>query len=127
MHADAYLTQALRIANVPVKQAVIAPSALNLLYPPEPIEGYPREAFLEDLADEAHADVRRCLDASAHKVQLDFTEGRLSIKLDPSKALLGQFIELNNRVLERCGADERSRIHTCPGADQDSTHSLDGP
>jgi len=73
--------------------------------------------------------VRRCLDAGAHKIQLDFTEGRLSIKLDPSKALLGQFIELNNRVLERFSAEERSRIgiHTCPGGDQDSTHSLDVP
>ena len=129
VHADTYLKQALRIANVPVKQAVIAPSALSLLYPPNPIEGYPREAFLEDLASEAEADVRRCLDAGAHKVQLDFTEGRLSIKLDPSKALLGQFVELNNRVLERFSAEQRSRIgvHTCPGGDQDSTHSLDVP
>jgi hypothetical protein len=116
VHADGYLQQALRIANVPVKHAVIAPSALSLLYPPEPIESYSREAFLADLADEAEADVRRCLDAGAHKIQLDFTEGRLSIKLDPSKALLGQFIELNNRVLERFSAEERSRIgiHTLP-------------
>lgn len=129
VHADAYLERALRIANVPVKQAVIAPSALSLLYPPEPIEGYSRDAFLADLADEAEADVRRCMDAGAHKVQLDFTEARLSIKLDPSKALLGQFIELNNSVLERFSADQRNRIgiHTCPGGDQDSTHSLDVP
>jgi 5-methyltetrahydropteroyltriglutamate--homocysteine methyltransferase len=129
VHADTYLKQALPIATVPVKQAVIAPSALSLLYPPEPIEDYPREAFLEDLVDEAEADVRRCLDAGAHKVQLDFTEGRLSIKLDPGKALLGQFIELNNRVLDPFSDDERRRIgiHTCPGGDQDSTHSLDVP
>jgi 5-methyltetrahydropteroyltriglutamate--homocysteine methyltransferase len=129
VHADAYLERALRIANVPVKQAVIAPSALSLLYPQGPIEGYTRDAFLADLADEAEADVRRCLDAGAHRVQLDFTEGQLSIKLDPSKALLGRFIELNNSVLERFSADERTRIgiHTCPGGDQDSTHSLDVP
>jgi 5-methyltetrahydropteroyltriglutamate--homocysteine methyltransferase len=129
VHADAYLEAALRVAKVPVKQAVIAPSALSLLYPLEPIEGYPPDAFLADLADEAEADVRRCLEAGAHKVQLDFTEGRLSIKLDPSKALLGQFVELNNRVLERFSAGERTRIgiHTCPGGDQDSTHSLDVP
>jgi 5-methyltetrahydropteroyltriglutamate--homocysteine methyltransferase len=129
VHADAYLEAALRVARVPVKQAVIAPSALSLLYPPEAIEDYPRDAFLADLADEAEADVRRCLDAGAHKVQLDFTEGRLSIKLDPSRALLGQFVELNNRVLERFSAGERTRIgiHTCPGGDQDSTHSLDVP
>jgi 5-methyltetrahydropteroyltriglutamate--homocysteine methyltransferase len=129
VHADAYLEAALRLARVPVKQAVIAPSALSLLHPPEAIEGYPRDVFLADLADEAEADVRRCLDAGAHKVQLDFTEGRLSIKLDPSRALLGQFVELNNRVLERFSAGERTRIgiHTCPGGDQDSTHSLDVP
>src|SRR5690606_13366275 len=37
------------------------------------------------------------------------------------------FIDLNNRVLARFGDAERARIglHTCPGGDQDSTHSLD--
>jgi 5-methyltetrahydropteroyltriglutamate--homocysteine methyltransferase len=128
-HADGYLARALEIASVPVKQAVIAPSALSLIYPGEPLDGYPREAFIEDLVGEAEADVRRCLDRGAHKVQLDFTEGRLSVKLDPSKALLRQFIDLNNRVLERFSPQERERIgvHTCPGGDQDSTHSADVP
>jgi 5-methyltetrahydropteroyltriglutamate--homocysteine methyltransferase len=128
-HADTYLEQARAIATVPVKQAVIAPSAISLIYPQTVIEGYPREQFIEDLVDEAEADVRRCLERGAYKVQLDFTEGRLSLKLDPSKQLLGQFIELNNRVLERFDASERERIgvHTCPGGDQDSTHSLDVP
>lgn len=128
-HADAYLEQARAIAKVPVKQAVIAPSAISLIYPQEPIDGYSRQQFIEDLVNEAEADVRRCLDRGAYKAQLDFTEGRLSVKLDPSKQLLGQFIELNNRVLERFSAEERERIgvHTCPGADQDSTHSIDVP
>jgi 5-methyltetrahydropteroyltriglutamate--homocysteine methyltransferase len=128
-HADTYLKQALEFASVPVKQAVIAPSALSLLYPPEPIEGYAREAFLDDLVRETETDIRGCLEAGAHKVQLDFTEGRLSVKLDPSKGLLRQFIELNNRVLARFSDEERERIgiHTCPGGDQDSTHSLDVP
>ena len=60
-------------------------------------------------------------------MQIDFTEGRLSIKLDPSGGLLRQFVALNNRVLERFSDDERARIgvHTCPGGDQDSTHSAD--
>ncbi len=128
-HADAYLDRALAIASVPVKQAVIAPSALSLIYPQEPIDGYSREQFIEDLVDEAEADVRRCLERGACKVQLDFTEGRLSIKLDPSKQLLERFIALNNRVLERFNDEERGRIgiHTCPGSDQDSAHSLDVP
>ncbi|MEW2579980.1 cobalamin-independent methionine synthase II family protein [Streptomyces syringium] len=127
VHADRYLRAALRHATVPVKQAVIAPSALSLLYPPDGIDGYPREAFLDDLTAEAEADIRGCLDAGAHVVQLDFTEARLALKLDPSGGLLEQFVTLNNRVLERFSAAEQARIgvHTCPGGDQDSTHSLD--
>ncbi|MBS2549146.1 cobalamin-independent methionine synthase II family protein [Catenulispora sp. NL8] len=126
--ADGYLKAALaHAAGTPVKQAVIAPSALSLLYPAEGIAGYSREQFLADLADEAEADIRGCLDAGAHKVQLDFTEGRLSLKLDPSGGVLQEFIALNNRVLDRFSEAERARIgvHTCPGGDQDSTHSLD--
>jgi methionine synthase II (cobalamin-independent) len=128
-HADTYLTRALPIANVPVKQAVIAPSAISLIYPQHGIEGYPRERFIDDLVDEAEADIRACLERGAYKVQLDFTEGRLSVKLDPSKQLLQQFIKLNNRVLERFSDAELERIgiHTCPGSDQDAAHSLDVP
>ncbi|MEU8515655.1 cobalamin-independent methionine synthase II family protein [Kitasatospora sp. NPDC048722] len=127
VRADTYLRDALRHTSKPVKQAVIAPSALSLLYPADGIDGYAREAFLDDLADEAEADIRGCLDAGAHTVQLDFTEGRLSLKLDPSGGLLDAFVALNNRVLERFSAEERARIgvHTCPGGDLDSTHSLD--
>ncbi len=77
--------------------------------------------------NEAAAANRQSLDAGAHDVQMDFTEGRLSVKLDPSKGLLGQFVALNNRVLARFSDDERKRIgiHTCPGGDLDSTHSAD--
>ncbi|MGW4471841.1 cobalamin-independent methionine synthase II family protein [Nonomuraea sp. NPDC004354] len=127
VRAEQYLRAAQRHATVPVKQAVIAPSALSLLYPATGIDGYPRERFLDDLADEAEADIRGCLDAGAHAVQLDFTEGRLSLKLDPSGGVLEEFVALNNRVLERFSPEERSRIgvHTCPGGDQDSTHSAD--
>ncbi len=126
-HADAYLRAALPVATRPVKQAVISASALSLLYPADGIEGYSRDAFIADLVDEAEADIRRCLDAGAHSVQIDFTEGRLSLKLDPSGGLLRSFIELNNAVLDRFGADERGRIgvHSCPGGDHDSTHSAD--
>jgi 5-methyltetrahydropteroyltriglutamate--homocysteine methyltransferase len=122
-----YLRKAKEIAARPVKQPVIAPSALSLLYPPDGLADYPKETFIEDLVNESEADIRRCLDAGASTVQLDFTEGRLSIKLDPSKGLLGAFVELNNRVLDRFTDEERSRIgvHTCPGGDQDSVHSLD--
>ena len=125
--AASYLQAAQRFAAVPVKQAVIAPSALSLFYPADGIDGYPRDAFIADLVNEAEADIRGALDAGAHIVQLDFTEGRLSLKLDPSGGVLASFIELNNQVLDRFTAAERARIgvHTCPGGDQDSTHSLD--
>src|SRR6266540_4276982 len=125
-HAAAYLDAAKRYARVPLKEAVISASALSLLYPQEGIPGYTREAFLEDLVGEAEADIGQCLDRDA-TVQIDFTEGRLSVKLDPSKALLNSFVDLNNRVLERFTAEQRRRIgvHTCPGGDRDSTHSAD--
>jgi len=119
--------EAKKHTRLPVKQAVISASALSLLYPPEGIDGYPRESFLDDLAREAEADIRRCLERGAHRVQMDFTEARLSIKLDPSKQLLSSFIDLNNKVLDRFAPRERARIgvHTCPGGDQDSTHSAE--
>jgi 5-methyltetrahydropteroyltriglutamate--homocysteine methyltransferase len=126
-HAASYLDQARRYAHVPVKQAVIAASALSLIYPPAGIDGYQQDAFLADLTGEAVADIRGALDAGAHSVQIDFTEGRLAVKLDPSGQLLQTFIDLNNRVLAAFSPAERQRIgvHTCPGGDQDSTHSAD--
>lgn len=126
-YADRFLAEAKQYAKVPVKQAVISASALSLLYPEAGIPGYSREAFLDDLVREAETDIRRCLEAGAYNVQIDFTEGRLSVKLDPSKGLLKSFVALNNRVLDRFSAAERARIgvHTCPGGDQDSTHSAD--
>jgi 5-methyltetrahydropteroyltriglutamate--homocysteine methyltransferase len=126
-YADEYLQVAKRYAHVPVKQAVISASALSLLYPQNGIEGYSREAFVEDLLRENEADIRRCLQKEAHNVQIDFTEGRLAVKLDPTRQLLKSFVELNNRALDRFSAEERRKIgvHTCPGGDQDSTHSAD--
>jgi 5-methyltetrahydropteroyltriglutamate--homocysteine methyltransferase len=126
-YAVDYLTRAQEHASVPVKQAVISASALSLLYPDEGIEEYSRDAFLDDLVGEVEKDIRQCLEAGAHAVQIDFTEGRLAAKLDPSKALLRRFVALNNRVLDRFSDEERQRIgvHTCPGGDRDSTHSAD--
>jgi 5-methyltetrahydropteroyltriglutamate--homocysteine methyltransferase len=126
-HADSYLEAALRHAHVPVKAAVISASALSLLYPPDGIEGYSRDAFVLDLVREATADIRGCLDGGAYNVQIDFTEARLSVKLDPSQRLLQSLIDINNRVLDQFSVDDRRRIgvHTCPGSDEDSTHSAD--
>ena len=127
VRAETYLRAARARTALPVKQAVVAPSALSLLYPADGIAAYPRKTFLSDLADEAEAEIRGCLKAGAHRVQLDFTEARLSLKLDPSGALLDDFIALNNTVLGRFTKDEQARlgVHTDPGADQGATHSLD--
>jgi 5-methyltetrahydropteroyltriglutamate--homocysteine methyltransferase len=127
MRADSFIDVAKRYARVPLKQAVISPSALSLMYPAEPIPGYPRDEFINDLLHEHETEMRRCLDKGAHKVQIDFTEGRLAIKLDPSGELLNSFIDLNNLALARFSAEDRQRlgVHTCPGGDRDSTHSAD--
>lgn len=127
VRAEAHLREAMRHTDRPVKQTVVAPSALTLLYPTDGIDGYSRDTFLSDLADEAEADIRGCLDAGASCVQLDFSLGRLALKLDPSREVLKGFVALDNEVLGRFSTDERSRIgvHTCPGADQASAHSLD--
>jgi 5-methyltetrahydropteroyltriglutamate--homocysteine methyltransferase len=126
-YADSFLDNARRYAHVPVKQAVISPSALSLMYPADGIEGYSRDAFLDDLLREHETEVRRCLEKGAHVVQIDFTEGRLAVKIDPSGQLLNSFIDLNNLALSRFSPADRRRIgiHTCPGGDCDSTHSAD--
>jgi 5-methyltetrahydropteroyltriglutamate--homocysteine methyltransferase len=117
----------MRYAHLPVKQAVISPSALSLMYPADEIRGYSREEFIDDLLREHETEIRRCLQKGAHNVQIDFTEGRLAMKIDPSGNLLNSFIDLNNLALSRFSAEERRRIgvHTCPGGDRDSTHSAD--
>lgn len=127
IHAVQYLKDAQKQTRRPVKQAVISASALSLLYPQGELNGYSREDFVADLLHEAVADIRDCLAANAACVQIDFTEARLSLKLDPAGGVLRSFVELNNRVLEQFSESERRRIgvHTCPGGDRDSTHSAD--
>jgi 5-methyltetrahydropteroyltriglutamate--homocysteine methyltransferase len=126
-YADSFLDGVQPFAHHPVKQAVISPSALSLMYPATALPGYPREEFIQDLLREHETEIRRCLQKGAHAVQVDFTEGRLSMKIDPTGGLLHSFIELNNLALSRFSPEERARIgiHTCPGGDRDSTHSAD--
>jgi 5-methyltetrahydropteroyltriglutamate--homocysteine methyltransferase len=127
VYADSYIQKAKHFTKLPVKQAVISASAISLLYPAEGIDGYSRDEFINDLVNEAEADIRRSLNSGAYNVQIDFTEARLSLKLDPSGGLLQSFIDLNNRVLNRFTEEERKKIgiHSCPGGDHDSTHSAD--
>jgi methionine synthase II (cobalamin-independent) len=127
------LAKSIGLAHKPMKQAVIAPSMLALLYPLDgEVPGYSREQFEADLVDECEKDIRKAFEAGAARVSVDFTEGRLATRNDArnpwtGRGLLPHFIELNNRVFARFSAAERSRIgvHTCPGGDRDSVHSAD--
>src|SRR5207245_10798304 len=85
---DVYLEIAQRYAHVPLKQAVVSASALSLLYPQGGIPGYSREEYLDALVAEQEGEIRRCLRKGAHVVQMDFTEGRLSLNLDHTRRLL---------------------------------------
>src|ERR1700677_3425326 len=125
VYADSYIEVAKRYAHLPLKQAVISPSALSLMYPAEDIPGYSRQEFIDDLLREHEMEIRRCFEKGAQKVQIDFTEGRLAVKLDPSGDLLNSFIGLNNLALSRFSSAERQRIgvHNSPAGDIDATHS----
>ncbi|KAI9863906.1 MAG: hypothetical protein M1813_003558 [Trichoglossum hirsutum] len=132
-YASENFKQSKPYAKHTMKQAVIAPSMLYLLYPLDGnVEGYPKEDFEKDLVDECEKDIRGCFEAGAKRVSIDFTEGRLAAKNDPrnpwtGRQLLKTFIDLNNKVLDRFTAEERINIgiHTCPGGDCDSVHSYD--
>jgi methionine synthase II (cobalamin-independent) len=129
------LARSIAFAHKPMKQAVIAPSMLALLYPlDEEIPGYSREQFEEDLVDECETDIRRAFEVGAACVSIDFTEGRLALREDSrnpwtGRGMLPHFIDLINRVLARFTAEERVNIgvHTCPGGDRDAVHSADVP
>jgi methionine synthase II (cobalamin-independent) len=134
-HAADTLRRSIPYAHTPMKQAVISPSMLALLYPlKDPVEGYSREDFEATLVDECERDIREAFAAGAARVSIDFTEGRLATREDPRNpwtgaGLLPHFIELINRVLARFTPEERASIgvHTCPGGDRDSVHSADVP
>jgi methionine synthase II (cobalamin-independent) len=134
-YAGDTLKKSIRFASKPMKQAVIAPSMLALLYPlNEEVDGYPRDQFEEDLTNEAEKDIRGAFEAGAERVSMDFTEGRLATRDDPRNpwtgaGMLPHFVELINRVMDRFEPEERKNIgiHTCPGGDRDSVHSADVP
>ena len=129
------LRKSIALTSRPMKQAVIAPSMLLLLYPlKDPVPGYSREEFEADIVNECEKDIRQAFAAGAAHVSIDFTEGRLATRNDPRNpwtgaGLLPHFVELNNRVLARFTPEERKNIgiHTCPGGDRDSVHSADVP
>ena len=111
-----------------MKQAVIAPSMLALLYP---LDGrgadYTREQFMEDLVNESEKDIRQAFDAGAERVSIDFTEGRLACRNDPrnpwtGRGMLPQFIDAQQpraRPFLGRGAHQDRHPHL-PGGDCDS-------
>jgi methionine synthase II (cobalamin-independent) len=127
------LAKSIPLTSTPMKQAVIAPSMLALLYPLDAeLPDYSREQFEADLVNECEKDIRQAFAAGAARVSIDFTEGRLATRNDPrnpwtGRNMLPHFIELDNRVLARFTPAERRSIgiHTCPGGDRDSVHSAD--
>ena len=124
-YASDYVKKAREFTSRPLKQAVISASLLSTLYPEKTIHGYSREAFTEDLIQEATKDISGSLRAGADVVQVDFTEAPLARKLDPSGKLLKEFVAINNEVFSRLRPAERERVgvHVCKGGDWDSTHS----
>src|SRR5215470_10470643 len=60
-YADVYLDCAKRYTKMPIKQAVISPSARSLMYPADPIAGYWGGEWRNDLRGEHVTEVRRCL------------------------------------------------------------------
>lgn len=129
------LARSIPLATRPMKQAVISPSMLALLYPlDEDVPGYSRDQFEADLVDECEKDIRQAFATGAARVSIDFTEGRLATRADPRNPWTGagkltHFVDLINRVLERFEPVQRAGIgiHTCPGGDRDSVHSADVP
>lgn len=121
-----------QLTTLPLKQAVVSPSMLSLMVPPEGLGDYSRAEFLDDVVSGCAEDIARCFAAGASRVSIDFTEGRLALRHDADLPWVGPgalagFIELMNRVLDRLNPDLRPfvGVHTCPGNDHDSAHSAD--
>ena len=96
-YAWSYLDGARPHTGAQLKQAVISASAISLMYPGRRHRRATRARRSSRTSSrEAASEMRGCLDRGAI-VQIDFTEARLSLKLDPSGGLLGAFVDLNNR------------------------------
>ncbi|MGO1958361.1 MAG: hypothetical protein ACTH20_02620 [Canibacter sp.] len=115
-----------------LKQAVVSPAMLSLMYPESGFSHYSRDEFLEDVVRGCAQDIERCFEQGASRVSIDFTEGRLALREDlrapwAGRDALSGFIELVNRVLDRLPPVIRGAVgvHTCPGNDRDSEHSAD--
>ena len=127
------LKKSIGLASKPMKQAVIAPSMLALLYPlDEQMPGYPRENFEEDLVNECEKDIRQAFEAGAARVSSTSPRGGWPPRDDPRNPWTGA-ICCRTSSSSTTGSwtasppEERAKIgiHTCPGGDRDSVHSAD--
>ena len=131
--ASQYVEKAMKMATKPLKQAVIAPiDARPALSARRRGQGlHARAVPLRSGRPMREGHPRRL--QGRRQAGLDrLHEGRLACRNDPNnpwtgRKMLGQFIDLNNRVLNRFSAEERKNIgiHTCPDGDCDATHSAD--
>ena len=121
----------MRFARVPVKQAVISPSALSLMYPARRACPTTRASeFIEDLINEHVKEVRRCL-AGRRAFRADRFHrrpARASSSIPPGSCSRASSISTISRSRRLTDAERRRvGVHTCPGGDRDSTHSADVP
>ncbi|MDQ4118310.1 MAG: hypothetical protein M3235_15315 [Actinomycetota bacterium] len=120
-YAGDTLGRSIGLTTRPMKQPVISPSTLALLYPlHEQMPGYPADRFERDLVDECEKDIRSAFAAGAVRVSVDYSDGRLTVgggpgERRPVSGLPTGGIELINRVMRRFTAPERMHIgvHTC--------------
>ena len=90
------------------------------MYPADGIAGLPaRASSSRTCCSEHETEVRRCLQKGAHKVQIDFTEGRLAVKVDPDGRPARQLHRPQQpraRALLRRGARSGSACTPAPAA-----------
>ena len=126
-YAASYLEGAKKYATRPMKEAVIAASALSLLYPAAGISGYSREEFLDDLVREAQTDIRRCLAGGRHRPDRLHRGPPLhqARPVEEAPRHVRRAEQPRARPASRRRRRRKIGVHTCPGGDRDSTHSAD--
>ncbi|EGC35259.1 hypothetical protein DICPUDRAFT_97944 [Dictyostelium purpureum] len=127
-YANEYLSRVKKMfPYAKIKQTIISVSAMSLIYPAnQQFEKYSKDEFYKDMLNEVEKEIRMCLETGVESIQIDATEARLSLKIDPSGQMLKKFIDLNNQLLIRFNDEEIQKIgiHSCPGGDK-SFHSSD--
>lgn len=122
-YAGDYVREAMRFTDKPLKQAVISPATMFLIYPKSGVLNYSPVEFLNDVIGQAEMDLRSCLAQRCKYLQIDSPEMAMAIHIDSSGELLQKFISVSNLLLDRFSPSERLGIgiHICSGCDQGSS------